>query len=273
MRFITLFLLGFLLSLVSSRPIGYPCNLSLRDLDDGPSLCDTSLLSARGAEDISAQEWEENDLLALRNNDLAIQGDAEALYETLLGREPKVVDLARSAVQKIAKGWQAANPKRKPADLAKYAAAAAQKHRATIGMPSRNEQFKIEGHGTISGKDIRKAVFDSHVEAEVKKKEPTVKSPLKTFFNRPHKVPKSDDPSDQKSISSMKGHGKEFPIYTASREKGPARIITQLKAGVTWFKGVVAHDPSRPKGSKGYSDHFQVWPTRPSSGKEVDKKP
>jgi len=146
----------------------------------------------------------------------------------------------------------------------KFGAAAAA-HRATTNMPGRHQQFKVPGGGpTFSGKDARKAVFDSHMERQAnigKSNRQLKKSPLKDFGNSDHRQPQPDRPHDTKSINHMTGRGHEFPIGDPVN-KGPARVITQQTPdGHTKFKGVVAHDVSRAAGSTGYNDHFQVRPT------------
>jgi len=56
----------------------------------------------------------------------------------------------------------------------------------------------------------------------------------------------------------MKGSGHEYPLGDPAK-KGPARVITQETGdGHTKTMGVVSHDITRPPGSLGYNDHFQV---------------
>jgi len=147
---------------------------------------------------------------------------------------------------------------------AKFGAAAAA-HKATTNMPGRKQQFKVPGGGPkFTGKDARKAVFDSHMERQAnagKSKTQLKKSPLKNFGNSNHREPQPNKPHDTKSINHMKGSGHEFPLGDPVN-KGPARVITQQTAdGHTKFKGVIAHDVSRTAGDLGYNDHFQVKPT------------
>jgi hypothetical protein len=168
---------------------------------------------------------------------------------------------------KRASSQAAANAKlaaRKQAGRNKFGAAAAA-HRATTNMPGRKQQFKVPGGGpTFSGKQVRKAVFDSHMEREANRGRSRTqqrRSPLKPFGNSNHRQPNPKRPKDVKSINHMRGPGHEFPIGSTVN-KGPARVITQqTRNGHTKFKGVVAHDVTRAPGSPGYNDHFQVRPT------------
>jgi len=182
---------------------------------------------------------------------LILRDEVTALEDTTQDAKPK----GSSASSKAAK---------KQASHDKYGAAAAA-HKATTNLPNRNQQFQVPGGPTYSGKDVRKAIFDSHMENQANKgksKTQLKKSPLKSFGNSDHRLPNPNKPQDIKSINNMKGQGQEFPIGD-SVNKGPARVITQkTKAGHTTFKGVVAHDVSRPHGSTGYNDHFQIKPTR-----------
>jgi len=61
----------------------------------------------------------------------------------------------------------------------------------------------------------------------------------------------------------MKGTAKEYPLPNKSGNpgRGPARVIVQEKRGQLKFKGVVAHDQSRPQGAPGANDHFRKLPT------------
>jgi len=137
-------------------------------------------------------------------------------------------------------------------------------HRATTNLPGRHQEFHVPGGPTYSGKDVRHAVFNSHLEHhdnQGKSNRQLKKSPLKPFGNSDHREPHHDRPHDVKSINHMHGSGHEYPIGDPVH-KGPARVITQhTSAGHTKFMGVVAHDMSRASGSHGYNDHFQVRPT------------
>lgn len=214
---------------------------------------------------------------------------------TILPKEPKTPkpNAAKGAKKsdKAMKTQQAANAKtaaRKAAGRAKFGdAAAAQK--ATTGLPARKGTFNVPGGGTFTGKDARIATFNSHLNAASpvgknaagKNKKVNDRQP-KTFNNIAHDLPKA---GTAKPIDSMVGTGREYPI-TAGKPKGyhgdhvdlgPARVITQatgnsrtVKDGKgtktvpeTAFKGVIAHDPSRAPGTKGYNDHFSVPFTPP----------
>ncbi|KAF9531788.1 hypothetical protein CPB83DRAFT_881378 [Crepidotus variabilis] len=80
------------------------------------------------------------------------------------------------------------------------------------------------------------------------------------FSNNNHHAPK---PFHSKNfVSGMKGSGHEYPLPNkAGAGKGPARVVMQANsAGKLKYKGVVAHDQSRPAGSPGHNDHFRVRP-------------
>jgi hypothetical protein len=174
---------------------------------------------------------------------------------------------------KRASSQAAANAKlaaRKQAGRNKFGGAAAA-HKATTNLPGRRQQFKVPGGGPkFSGKDVRKSVFNSHMERQAnvgKSKTQLKKSPLKDFGNSNHRQPNPKRPRDQKSINHMRGKGNEFPIGDPVN-KGPARVITQqTRNGHTKFKGVVAHDVTRKSGTPGYNDHFQVRPTGSRKGR------
>ncbi|KAF9483739.1 hypothetical protein BDN70DRAFT_873337 [Pholiota conissans] len=152
-------------------------------------------------------------------------------------------------------------------------------HRATTNMPKRQDTFHVPAAPstgkpahTFTGTEVRKAVFDSHAEAERIKhisKTQQKKSPLKTFNNRPHEVPQAhgggDRPLPHMVVDRNAPHhppGREYPLpnHHDPHNPGPARVITQqTKGGHHTFKGVIAHDQSRTPGP-GYNDHFQVKP-------------
>ncbi|KAF6741684.1 hypothetical protein DFP72DRAFT_778300, partial [Ephemerocybe angulata] len=116
-----------------------------------------------------------------------------------------------------------------------------------------------------SGREVRKAVYESHKESE-RLKDPTLskeKSPLKPFNNRPNAVPKGS--CNATPISSMtpvsKHPAREYPLpnKVAPGTPSPARVVTQKMAhGRQAFRAVIAHDQSRKLGSPGYNDHFEV---------------
>ncbi|KAH6906338.1 hypothetical protein BKA70DRAFT_1563680 [Coprinopsis sp. MPI-PUGE-AT-0042] len=88
------------------------------------------------------------------------------------------------------------------------------------------------------------------------------KSPLKPFSNSNHRVPLPGS-AGPNSLPKVKGSGlKEFPLKhgaEAPGNKGPARVIVKPNIfGKLKFKGVVAHDQSRPAGSPGANDHFKI---------------
>ena len=72
-------------------------------------------------------------------------------------------------------------------------------------------------------------------------------------------------------MPKMKGKGYEYPLRNkaqgpaSAKDKGPARVIMKEdNKGKLRFKGVVAHDQSRPlpapgtKAAPGTHDHFQI---------------
>jgi hypothetical protein len=161
--------------------------------------------------------------------------------------------------------------------------AAAKAHKATTNLPNRHSTFNVPGSAarnkpthTYTGKDVRKAVFDGHMAAQ-KAKAAGQPSPHKGFKNFPNRVAQTNggravNPLPHMKVDSNKPHapgkapGREInlPNRHNPAKPGPARVITQqTKAGHHTFKGVVAHDQSRTKGSKGYNDHFQVKAVKP----------
>ncbi|KAF8973565.1 hypothetical protein BDZ97DRAFT_1775718 [Flammula alnicola] len=185
-------------------------------------------------------------------------------------REPKstIAKKARTAAAAPAKAAAKADRK---AGFQK----AAQAHKATTNLPNRNSKFHVAAGGgkpaqTFTGKAVRKAVFDGHMEAQRVKgvsKTQAKKSPLKQFSNRPHEVAKPNGgakPLPHMTVEKTKSHtgpGREFPLGDP-KNLGPARVITQqTKGGHQTFKGVIAHDQSRTPGP-GYNDHFQVKPKK-----------
>ena len=128
---------------------------------------------------------------------------------------------------------------------------------------------------TYSRKDVKNAVKAANGEHQ-RHKSGTMsntqkkKSLLQPFSNNNHQVPKAGA-AGPNSLPKMKGKGYEYPLRNkaqgpaSSKDKGPARVITQEdNRGKLRFKGVVAHDQSRPlpapgtKAAPGTHDHFQV---------------
>lgn len=130
---------------------------------------------------------------------------------------------------------------------------------------------------TYSRKDVKQALKDlnnPNTSNGAKRR-----AGLRNFNNRPHVRPNPG--SGSRPLPSMRGTGKEYPLHTAAqrtaqpnpelRDKGPARIITQQNSkGKHKFRGVVAHDQSRPIPASaadaiadparyaGHGDHFKV---------------
>ncbi|KAH6897550.1 hypothetical protein BKA70DRAFT_751424 [Coprinopsis sp. MPI-PUGE-AT-0042] len=126
---------------------------------------------------------------------------------------------------------------------------------------------------TYSRKDVKNAVKAANAEktrlsAPGTSKTQIKKSPLKPFGNSNHQVPKAGA-SGPNSLPKVKGGNlHEFPLKNkhqgTAADKGPARVILREdNRGKLRFKGVVAHDQSRPvpppgvKGT-GANDHFEV---------------
>ncbi|KAF9476713.1 hypothetical protein BDN70DRAFT_862784 [Pholiota conissans] len=175
------------------------------------------------------------------------------------------------------------------AERKQIAEVARKNYEATSGLPDRKTTFHIPGApavvpsslDTYTGVDVRKAVYDSHREAEriiVEKVSKTQqkKSPLKNFHNYKHEVPKvqpvgnGEGRGRERPLKNMKvfpgnpNHppGKEFPLSNKDKQdqtRGPARVIIQpTKKDRFDFKGVVSHDQSRLPNTPGYNDHFKV---------------
>ncbi|KAF8967647.1 hypothetical protein BDZ97DRAFT_1755755 [Flammula alnicola] len=161
-------------------------------------------------------------------------------------------------------------------------------YKATTNLPDCNSKFNVAAGGskpghTFAGKDVHQAVFESHAEAQRLKdpglsKTQAKKSPLKSFSNRPHEVPKpngGNKPLPQMTVDKNHPHkppGREFPLGDP-KNLGPARVITQkTKGGHQTFRGVIAHDQSRARTpGPGYNDHFQVKESKPKKKSEPKK--
>jgi hypothetical protein len=120
---------------------------------------------------------------------------------------------------------------------------------------------------TYSSKDVRTAVYNSHLFASGK-----VNSRPSEFQNRKAgPVGKKHKP-----LTYMTGSGTEFPVTGTKGgyqggDPGTVRAITQKDRhgdGYT-FKGVVAHNNQLNQGSPGYNDHHEIRPTKP--GKQGGK--
>jgi len=187
---------------------------------------------------------------------------------------------ARIAAAKPARAAQKEENKKKYAKAAKA-------HKATTNLPARNSVFKVRGGNgkpaqKFSGKEVRKAVFQGHVEAQrvkgLSKTQRKKTSQISDFGNRKHDKPKPGSGSrplnkmtvDPSGKTKGKGLGREARLPNKAERThpgvGPARVITQqTKAGHHTFKGVIAHDQKRLPGANadeakrnGYNDHFQV---------------
>jgi hypothetical protein len=105
-------------------------------------------------------------------------------------------------------------------------------------------------------------------------------SMLKPFANNNHQVPKNGASGPNSLPGVTSGNLFEFPLRNAHQgpanrnDKGPARVIMADVGGKLKFKGVVAHDQSRPipaAGGRaaGANDHFEV---KGSDGRGKKKK-
>jgi hypothetical protein len=141
---------------------------------------------------------------------------------------------------------------------ANFAHAAAQQKK-TVNMPSRNVRFTTPGGTqTVTGKDVRTAIFNSHHFADnLVNRKPAV------FENRPQGPPNNR----RVPLPKMKGTGTEFPVSNTpggyqGGNPGRFRVITQTKPdGSHKFKGVIAHDERLPSTHPGYNDHFLLKQT------------
>jgi hypothetical protein len=106
-------------------------------------------------------------------------------------------------------------------------------------------------------------------------------SMLKPFANNNHEVPKNGASRPNSLPGVTSGNLFEFPLRNAQQgpatrhDKGPARVIMADVGGKLKFKGVVAHDQSRPippgggARTPGANDHFEV---KGSDGRGKKKK-
>jgi len=144
--------------------------------------------------------------------------------------------------------------------------AAGAEHRATTGLPGRNQKFTIPAGGgkperTYTGKDVRKANFASHIQNSAGNRFG------KGFGNSDHID--AGTSGTTKPIPGMVGPGHEHPLSGATNfsqmkkdhKNEPARIISQSNAPGHQHMGVIAHDQSRGSTHPGVNDHFEINPT------------
>jgi len=138
---------------------------------------------------------------------------------------------------------------------ANFAYAAAQQKK-TAKMPSRNARFTTPGGTqTVTGKDVRTAIFNSH---HFSKKPVNFKPNV--FEN------KLQGPPDRRRapLRGMKGPGTEFPVSSTpggyqGGNPGTFRVVTRTNPdGTHRFKGVISHDERRASTDPGYNDHFRL---------------
>jgi hypothetical protein len=142
---------------------------------------------------------------------------------------------------------------------------AAHKMKNTQNIPHNKDKFTVGGH-TSTGKDVRKAVMNSHLHAPVPVGRGDNKLP-KEFRNDPYS-PKHGDAAlrGQRPIHNPTGARlNEYPAtkqgqgWTGSGAVGPHRVITSNQGGRDKFHGVIGHDTSRG-GDK--DDHYLATHTR-----------
>jgi len=136
---------------------------------------------------------------------------------------------------------------------------AAQRMKNTANIPHNKDEFTVGGH-TSTGKEVRKAVMNSHLHDAVPIGRGDNKLP-KEFRNDPYSPSHGDaslrgkHPIDNPTGAKLK----EFPVtkqvqgWIGSGAVGPHRVITSNKDGHDTFHGVVGHDTSR-SGDK--DDHY-----------------
>lgn len=217
-------------------------------------------------------------------------------------RSPRTTAAKKARILAAAPAKAAAKAAHKAASNAKYAKAA-KAHRATTNLPARKSTFRVaaqksrdangqlvrDANGklvdhpggkpqqTWTGKEVRKAVFQGHVEAQrlkglnrkqlQKLQPPPTNQQFKNYAHRLPKHPSQPHPIKGMTVNNTPGKmpGRESPLpnHAAPGTAGPGRVIVQqTKNGRYTFKGVIAHDQSRLKGTdpktNGYNDHFKL---------------
>jgi hypothetical protein len=134
----------------------------------------------------------------------------------------------------------------------------------TANIPHNKDTFSVGGY-TTTGKEVRKAVMNSHLHDPVPVGRGTNKNP-KEFRNDPY-GPSHGDASlrGQHPINNPTGAKlNEYPVtkqgqgWTGSGAVGPTRVITSNHGGVDTFHGVIGHDLTRG-GDK--DDHYLATKT------------
>jgi len=243
---------------------------------------------------------------------LNVRNDLED--DSIFKREPKKSEAKKA---RIAAAGVARN-NAKAANRIAYGHAA-QAYHQTVNLPNRHSTYHIPGapasngnknkadnHGAkptynYSGKEVRKAVFDSHLAPA------HGGIPHRLFSNYDHRVPQPHGPSKPlpgmtvDRVTHMPGREFSLPNRADTRSRtrserkadkrtektnpkaakkaakkaahaaqmasnpGPARVITQEipgQPGHHSFMGVIAHDQTRTNSHKtGYNDHFEVLPS------------
>lgn len=136
---------------------------------------------------------------------------------------------------------------------------AAHRMKTTANIPHNKDKFTVGGH-TSTGKDVRKAVMNSHLHGPAPVGRGDNKLP-KEFRNDPYS-PTHGDASlrGKRPINNPTGAKlHEYPAtkqgqgWTGSGSVGPHRVITSKTGGKDTFHGVIGHDTSRG-GDK--DDHY-----------------
>jgi hypothetical protein len=136
---------------------------------------------------------------------------------------------------------------------------AAHKMKNTANIPHKNDKFTVGGH-TSTGKDVRKAVMNSHLHAP---------APVGRGDNKLPKEFRNDKYSPTHGDASLRGQRPinnptgaklhEYPVtkqgqgWVGSGAVGPHRAVTSNSGGKDTFHGVIGHDTSRG-GDK--DDHY-----------------
>jgi hypothetical protein len=175
------------------------------------------------------------------------------------------VDRAKKWADAKGKAGSASKPPRTKLDHGEKAQVkgalrdAASRMQHTANIPHNKDTFSVGGH-TTTGKEVRKAVMNSHLHEPVPVGRGTNKQP-KEFRNDPY-GPSHGDASlrGQRPIPNPTGAKlNEYPVtkqgqgWTGSGAVGPTRVITSHDGGKDTFHGVIGHDLNRG-GDK--DDHY-----------------
>lgn len=142
---------------------------------------------------------------------------------------------------------------------------AANKMKNTANIPHNKDKFTVGGH-TSTGKEVRKAVMNSHLHAP---------APVGRGDNKLPKEFRNDKYSPTHGDASLRGQRPinnptgaklhEYPVtkqgqgWVGTGAVGPHRVITSNTGGKDTFHGVIGHDTSRG-GNK--DDHYLATHTK-----------